>query len=41
MEVKNTSKNKISDNGLDAIAAVGIILAFVVGLSFWLSGMPS
>jgi len=35
------SKEKISDNGLDAIAAVAFVLIFVGGLAFWLSGMPS
>lgn len=43
LEVKNEvkEKSKISNEALDAIAAVIIIGVAVVGMVYWLSGMPS
>jgi hypothetical protein len=41
MDVKGAQKNKISDDGFDAIAGVLLVLVFAAGLTYWLSGMPA
>lgn len=41
MGAEHKKKEKLSDDGFDAIAAVVIIGVFVSGMFFWLSGMPS
>ena len=37
----DNSKNKKSDDKVDAIAAFVLIAAFVTGMVYWLASMPS
>tara|TARA_R110002110_G_scaffold33533_1_gene114808 strand:+ start:122089 stop:122205 length:117 start_codon:yes stop_codon:yes gene_type:complete len=34
-------KDKISDDGFDAIAGILLVVVFAGGLIYWLSGMPA